>query len=128
MQASAVTIRGIALGDIALNQLLKIALREIMVGIMMGFVCGMMTGFMVWFNMSYFGVVLNRDPAILAAIVAISMAFAMTLASLGGTFLPIFLHKLEIDPALASGPFVTTGNDLSASLIYFVACYFLLQL
>ena len=42
--------------------------------------------------------------------------------------MPIMLNRLEIDPAVASGPFVTTGNDLSASLIYLGMCTLLLSI
>jgi hypothetical protein len=75
---------------------------------------------MVWFNLNYFSTELSVDPVKLAAIVGVSMCSAMTFAALSGTLLPIALHKFKIDPALASGPFVTTGNDLSASMIYFL--------
>jgi magnesium transporter len=54
------------------------------------------------------------------------MFCAMTFAALTGTVFPIVLHRLNIDPAVASGPFVSTGNDLSASLIYLLMCYLML--
>jgi len=43
----------------------------------------------------------------------------MILASLIGTFIPIMLHKYGIDPAIATGPFITTSNDIFGILIYF---------
>ncbi len=128
MQASAITVRGIALGEIETGQLFKISLKEVSVGILMGCVCGAIAGSMVWLNLNYFTTELSVDPLKLAAIVGVSMCSAMTFAALTGTLMPIILHKFKIDPALASGPFVTTGNDLSASLIYFLMCYILLKL
>ena len=128
MQASAITVRGIALGEIEFSQLFKISIKEVSVGILMGCVCGVVAGGMVWFNLTYFTTELSVDPIKLAAIVGVSMCSAMTFAALTGTLMPIILHKVKIDPALASGPFVTTGNDLSASLIYFLMCYVLLKL
>ncbi len=128
MQASAITVRGIALGEIEFEQLFKISIKEVSVGILMGCVCGTLAGIMVWFNLHYFSTELSFDPIKLAAIVGVSMCSAMTFAALTGTLMPIILHKFKIDPALASGPFVTTGNDLSASLIYFLMCYVLLKL
>lgn len=128
MQSSAVTVRGIALGELAGAKLLKISIKEISVGILMGLVCGCVTGLLVWFNLSYFEHTMTVPPIKLGTVVAISMCSAMTFAALTGTLLPILLHHLKIDPALASGPFVTTGNDLSASMIYFMMCFLLLKL
>ena len=63
----------------------------------------------------------------LMIIVGISMFVAMSFAAFTGTMLPIVLNQFKIDPAVATGPFVTTGNDLSASLIYLVMCSVLLN-
>ncbi|MCK5843797.1 MAG: magnesium transporter, partial [Victivallales bacterium] len=128
MQASAVTVRGIALGEMAGAKLFQISLKEISVGILMGLACGCLTGLLVWANLSYFEHTISVAPMKLGLVVAISMCCAMTFAALTGTLLPILLHKLKVDPALASGPFVTTGNDLSASMIYFMMCFLLLKL
>ena len=128
MQASAITVRGIALGKIELGQLFKISLKEVSVGMLMGGVCGLLAGSMVWFNLTFFISTVSVNPIKLAGIVGVSMCAAMTFAALTGTLIPIVLHKMKIDPALASGPFVTTGNDLSASLIYFMMCFVLLKL
>ena len=56
-----------------------------------------------------------------------SMFIAMSFAAFNGTMLPIVLNQLKIDPAVATGPFVSTGNDLSASLIYLTMCSLLLN-
>lgn len=128
MQASAITVRGIALGEIEFGRLVKLSLREIFVGVLMGCVCGLVTGIIVWAKLTQFGGVSTVSPLKLALVVGISMCSAMTFAALCGTLLPIILHKWKIDPALASGPFVTTGNDLAASMIYFAMCFFLLKM
>ena len=127
MQASAVTIRSIALGEIEFSKLFSVFSREAIVGIMMGIACGLLTAFIVWINVRFFDADISRPPLKLAFVVAISMCTAMTFAALTGTALPIFLSRFNIDPALASGPFVTTGNDLSACLIYFSMCIVLLN-
>lgn len=127
MQATAVTIRSIALGEIKFSRLAGIFRREMLVGAIMGTVCGIIIAAVVWVNLIYFAKV---DPGIslvrLIAVVACSMFSAMTFAALTGTVFPIVLHRLNIDPAVASGPFVSTGNDLSASLIYLLMCYLML--
>ncbi len=128
MQASAVTVRSIALGEINMGKLMMIIAREIAVGAMMGTVCGLVIGIIVWINLQYFNVSGMNQPSIkLAVVVGVSMLTAMTFAAVAGTMMPIFLNQLKIDPAVASGPFVTTGNDLSASLIYLFMCYALLS-
>jgi magnesium transporter len=128
MQSSTVTIRSIALGEIRADQLARRFLREIFVGFLMGVVCGLVAGVLVWASLHAFGGEVSHPTGLLAAIVGASMCSAMTFAAFCGTLIPIILQRLDIDPALASGPFVTTGNDLSASLIYFATCYLLLQL
>jgi magnesium transporter len=128
MQASAITVRGIALGEIEYGKLLKTSLREIFVGMLMGCVCGLLTGIIIWFQLTQFGGMTTVSPMRLAFVVGVSMCVAMAYAALCGTLLPIILHKWKVDPALASGPFVTTGNDLAASMIYFGMCFFLLKM
>ena len=56
------------------------------------------------------------------------MTNAMVFASSFGAMVPIGLHRLGIDPAVASGPFISTSNDLSATLIYFATCALILGL
>ncbi|QSH42457.1 magnesium transporter [Lentisphaerota bacterium ZTH] len=127
MQATAVTVRSIALGEIELSRLLRVFIREMMVGAMMGVVCGIIIAGVVYINLWYFGgIELSFSLAKLVMVVGCSMFTAMTFAALTGTVLPIIMHHFKVDPAVASGPFVTTGNDLSASLIYLGMCYVML--
>jgi magnesium transporter len=68
----------------------------------------------------------NFNDAIKASgIVGISLVVAMTFASLVGSIIPIMLSKLKIDPAVASGPFITTINDILAIVIYYGLAYLL---
>lgn len=57
--------------------------------------------------------------AILAIIVGGSLTIAMTVGTLVGSMIPLVMNKLKIDPAVASGPFITTINDIVSMLIYF---------
>ncbi len=127
MQATAVTVRSIALGEIELSRLAGIFTREIMVGATMGTVCSVLIAIVVWTNLAVFTEVTHSEslPKMIV-VVSSSMFTAMTFAAFTGTVLPIILHRFRIDPAVASGPFVTTGNDLSASLIYLAMCSILL--
>jgi magnesium transporter len=54
-----------------------------------------------------------------AGIVGVSLLIAMTVSSFIGTIVPIIFLKIKIDPAVASGPFITTINDVTALLIYY---------
>lgn len=123
MQSSAICIRGIALDDRKYKRLLSIVWREIRVGIGLGLICGFATAVLVFVVLSH---TLPSDtslpPARLALAVGLAMTNAMAFASIFGAVVPITLHRLRVDPAVASGPFITTSNDLSATLIYFLTC------
>ncbi len=126
MQSSAVAIRRIALENSAFDKLLNLFFRELSVGVLMGLVCGISTGVIVYFSVTYFGADTTQTPFKLSSIVGVSMCVAMTFAAAAGAIIPILLHRFKIDPAVASGPFITTGNDVAASLIYFIMCMSLL--
>ncbi len=128
MQASTVTIRSIALGEIGIGKLLGVLSREILVGFIMGVICGLLVACVVYFALHFFPDQLSQPPLRLSVIIGASMCAAMTFAAVAGSMMPILLNQLNIDPAVASGPFVTTGNDLSASLIYLLMCYILLSI
>eukprot|EP00831_Metopus_contortus_P081629 TRINITY_DN8627_c0_g1_i2.p1 TRINITY_DN8627_c0_g1~~TRINITY_DN8627_c0_g1_i2.p1 ORF type:complete len:455 (-),score=122.33 TRINITY_DN8627_c0_g1_i2:592-1956(-) len=129
MQATAVTVRNIALGEIKFNHLMGVFARELMVGAMMGCVCGIIAAVIVYINLSLLVDVKATYPIVkLCIIVGFSMLTAMSFAAFSGTIMPIMLNRFKIDPAVASGPFVTTSNDLSASLIYLLMCTVLLSI
>ena len=61
--------------------------------------------------------------------VGVSLLVAMAISSLVGTVIPMFFHKIKIDPAVASGPLITTVNDLVAVVTYYgLAFLFLIEL
>ena len=128
IQSSAIAIRGIALGYKAYSRLLTIVVREILVGIALGLACGTFTAALVFGALTYTGADIGTPtPATLALTVGVAMANAMAFATCFGAIVPLILHRLKVDPAVASGPFVTTANDLSASLIYFLTCILILM-
>ena len=55
----------------------------------------------------------------IAGVVSISLLLSMLISGLIGTIIPIILQKLKIDPAVASGPFITSINDVTAIVIYY---------
>ncbi|WP_026090208.1 magnesium transporter [Salinicoccus carnicancri] len=109
-QSLAVAVRGIATGEIQEASKVKLALREMGSGVITGVVCGA-----VLFTI----IVLMYQSPVLGMIVSASLMIAMTLATLLGTLVPLAMARVGIDPAVASGPFITTANDIISLLIYF---------
>ncbi|MBN1674249.1 MAG: magnesium transporter [Kiritimatiellae bacterium] len=120
VQSSTLTVRRIALGDLHTENIWRILLREIGVGAIMGAVCGLAIALWAVLLVRISpGYAPSHSPLEIALIVALALFGAMTFAAMFGAFVPIALNAIGIDPAVASGPFVTTTNDLSALLIYF---------
>jgi len=128
MQSSTIAIRGIALGRKRYSRLLGIVGREVLVGVCLGVCCGLLAGSTVC--MILHGTVADTGGIPLHRIgiaVGVAMCSAMAFASCFGSVFPILLHRVGVDPAVASGPFVTTSNDLSSAVIYFLSCLMLLR-
>jgi magnesium transporter len=109
-QSSIIVVRGLATGEISFGDTSRRLRREVIVALMNGLVLALMI-----FGIIYFW---DRDY-IFGLILAISLILIIINASLFGAIIPIFFKKLNIDPALATGPFVTTFNDVVGLLIYF---------
>jgi len=108
-QASTVAVRGLATGDISLVNVGKRLWVEMKVALINGIICGVLLGLIV-------GVWLSDYR--LGMIVAISLIIIILNSGFIGASVPLVLKRLDIDPALASGPFVTTTNDILGLLIY----------
>ncbi|GAA6823967.1 magnesium transporter [Staphylococcus sp. 18_1_E_LY] len=109
-QSLAVSVRNISTGEIDEKSKFKIALREAGSGLLSGFVCALILVLII--------IIIYRQP-FLAIIVGLSLTIAMTVGTLVGSVIPLIMNKLKIDPAVASGPFITTINDIVSMLIYF---------
>ncbi|MBN9653909.1 magnesium transporter [Halobacillus litoralis] len=109
-QALAVAVRGIATGEIEKQGKWKMMMREAGTGIITGLSCGVLITLIVyiWHENFYLG-----------ALVGLSIFMTLVVATLAGSLVPLLMHRLKIDPAVASGPFITTVNDLISILIYF---------
>jgi len=127
IQSSAIAVRGIALGYKGYGRLGQIIKREISVGICLGVVCGLLSGSAIFAVFTNVGMDPGLPPLSLGCAVGLAMCNAMVFASCFGSIVPVLLHRLGIDPEVASGTFVTTSNDLSASLIYFLTCLLMLR-
>lgn len=119
-QALAVAIRGLATGDIEEHSKVKLLLREAGTGLMTGLVCGIIVIGIVY---------IWKHELILGMLVGAAICGSILVATLAGSFIPLLMHRLKIDPAVASGPFITTLNDITSILIYLgLATMFLNQI
>ena len=118
-QSLAVTIRVLMDEDISGREKLGFVLKEVRVGLVSGLSLGVLTSLCVaiylWLAK---GTTLGYGFAV-AGCVGTSLVVAMMVASLTGAVIPMFFHKIKVDPAVASGPLITTVNDLVAVVIYY---------
>jgi magnesium transporter len=110
VQSSAIIVQGIANGSLS-DSLIKRLIKEVTLSLLNGLLLAI-----ILLLGSHF--ILGHDYMI-GLTVSIALISVMVIASLIGTFVPITLNKYGIDPALATGPFITTSNDIFGILIYF---------
>ncbi|HSI68327.1 MAG TPA: magnesium transporter [Planococcus sp. (in: firmicutes)] len=119
-QALAVAVRGIATGDIEEQSKLRLLFREAGTGIISGVICGIVVVGLVYFW---------QGELLIGLLVGVAIMSSIFVATIAGSFIPLLIHRMKIDPAVASGPFITTLNDLISILIYLgLATMFLGQL
>jgi magnesium transporter len=121
-QSSTIITRGLLTGRVNPNTAMKIVFKEMRVGVTLGLIYGVVLGGIA-FVMSFLIKSNGYDYTMIRCIelsiaIAIGITIAMTLATFTGTVAPIVLNKLKIDPAIATGPFVTTTIDILGILIY----------
>ena len=120
IQSSTLVVRSLALGTINERNVLWILVKEALSGALMGVACGASIGvfslILIWLNPEFSA---KLPFHFLASILAIALFCAITFAAVFGAIIPILLNQIKIDPAVASGPFVTITNDIFALLIYF---------
>lgn len=117
LQSSTTTVRRLALDTLPRSRFLRHILREVAVALLMGIICGAVA--------SALAVLLHHNPLIGVAL-GPAMAIGMAAASLLGAAMPMVLDMAGVDPAVASGPLVSTINDSLALAIYFSAATALL--
>ena len=110
LQSSTTTVRRLALDTLPRSRFVRHISREILVALLMGIVCGALA--------SALALVFHRDPLIGLAL-GPAMAIGMSAASLLGAAMPMVLDIAGVDPAIASGPLVSTINDSLALAVYF---------
>ena len=120
IQSATLTVRGLATGEIDLNDFWWLLWRELLVAFIIGFVCAVVLG-AVAYGIISMNLPSDSSPAIrfeFALVVAFALMCGTVGSALVGTSVPMICHRLNIDPAIASGPFVTTVIDIGTQSIY----------
>ena len=122
-QSIAVTIRVLNNEDLTVKDKLKLVKKEVKVGFFNGL---LMAGFACVFITLYIFIIKNYPinfSIILALCIGLSLIVTMIISSLVGTLIPLTLNSMNIDPAVASGPLITTVNDLVSAICYYSIVY-----
>ncbi|MCR6098185.1 magnesium transporter [Salipaludibacillus agaradhaerens] len=110
-QSLAIVVRGLALEKFDRKGIVKLLKRELLTGGLMGIVCGLLV--------SVITLVIPGANLILGSVIGLSLFITIVISTLTGTVIPLIIHRFKIDPAVASGPFITTINDLVGLFVYF---------
>lgn len=116
-QSLAVVVRGLVSNDIDKRVITKLILRELSVGVIIGITCGILISViaLIW-----------QGNFMLGLVVGSSLLLTLIIGTLAGTVIPLILYRLKVDPAIASGPLITTLNDIFSLITYFgIATMFL---
>ena len=118
-QSSTIIVRGLATGRVGLENSVKILFKEMRVGLILGILYGILLGVFAIFRF------LDVSP-MLGLVVGLSICASMIIAATIGSLVPLILNRFDIDPAVATGPFVTTAIDILGVALYFwIAGFFL---
>lgn len=110
-QSATIVVRGLATNRLLVSDLWAVVAKELSVGVILGLAYGLMIGAVAHFRYSMFA---------LGAAVGLAVLCSMTIAALVGSFVPMVLARINVDPAIATGPFVTTSIDIISVFFYFM--------
>jgi magnesium transporter len=117
-QSSTIAVRGLATGQLRIDELWYNIWTETKVGFLIGIITGIIIALvaLVW-----------QDNYVLGLVIGLSLCLTMITAATVGTLLPLIFTKIKIDPAISAGPFITTIVDVGSLLIYFSLGTFLFK-
>lgn len=128
-QSLAVTIRVLMDENLTGKDKLKLVIKEMKVGFCNGALLGIMALVCLGIYIALFKGYAFGTAMVISACVGVALLVAIVISSLIGTLVPMLFHKMKIDPAVASGPLITTVNDLVAVVTYYgLAWIFLIKL
>jgi magnesium transporter len=109
-QSSTIVVRGLAMGHLNLRDIWSVVFKELAVGFILGLIYGTLIGLAAQARYSL---------VVVAFSVGLAVICSMSLAALVGSLIPMFFARINIDPAVATGPFVTTAIDIISVFLYF---------
>jgi magnesium transporter len=118
-QSSTIVVRGLATGVLNIKQIWNVVLKELVTGAILGFIYGLLLGMVVH---------IRYDMWLLGVTVGLAVIISMTIAALVGSLVPMVFARINIDPAVATGPFVTTSIDILSVFFYFQIATLLLHI
>lgn len=119
-QASVTVIRGLSLGEIEFEDVLKVVWKEFKVAI----ICGITLAIANFIKL----ILIDRIETIVSAVVCLALLFTVILAKIIGSVLPLIAKKLKLDPAVMASPFITTLVDALSLITYFQIATYLLKI
>jgi magnesium transporter len=117
IQSSAIAVQGLATGDVWLTDISRRLSKELRVALLNGVVAACVLGVAILLIAQVYPL---ARPVELAGTAALSLVLVIVLATCIGASIPLLLEHLKIDPAIATGPFITTSNDIMGILIFFL--------
>ena len=118
-QSSTMIVRGLATGRVSFENSVKVLFKEMRVGLILGILYGILLGVFAIFQF------IDTSP-LLGFVVGLSICVSMILAATIGSLVPLILNRFDVDPAIATGPFVTTAIDILGVAFYFLIAQSLL--
>ncbi|PIE48879.1 MAG: magnesium transporter [Flavobacteriales bacterium] len=118
VQSSAIIVQGIA-NDELKGSIGNRLFKEFLLAVVNGLSLAILLFFVTWYW---------QGQMLTSVAISISLFSVIIVAGIIGTFIPLFLHKQNIDPAIATGPFITTSNDIFGILIYFLIAKMILNI
>jgi magnesium transporter len=120
IQSSAIAVQGLASGDIWASDIKRRLGKELSVAMLNGIVSSFVLGAAILLFGSLFAEHLDGNPAQLAFTASLALLIVIVVATTIGAMTPLLLDKMNIDPAIATGPFITTSNDILGILVFFL--------
>lgn len=128
-QSLAVTVRVLMDENLSVREEAKLVTKEMKIGFLNGFSLGLMALVFLGIYVHFFKHYAWGAAFLISGCVGVSLMVAMVVSSLVGTLIPMMFHKIHVDPAVASGPLITTVNDLVAVVTYYgLAALFLIEI
>ncbi|MGC9363050.1 MAG: magnesium transporter [Fidelibacterota bacterium] len=113
-QSSTIIVRGLATGRINIQQIFKVLIGQIIIGFFLGIAFGMLLT--LFSNIFYRA---TENILLIGPVIGVSLCCELVIAAMLGTLVPMLLQRINVDPAVATSPIVTTSLDITGMLVYF---------